>query len=299
MNNRKSFLYAIGIFFLISLVLTFLSRTIYNYNLPTVSVSLPTQGELINTVTGSAEVECINSYFVYSHITGRVSDISVVGGQNVKKDQELMLIETEEGSIPILAKTDGVITAIGGINEGMFVSNTQNVILFEIGEVSNEWNVYLKISQEEREQIALNNKAHLKIDGVSEEVIGNVKEISTYKNANEEGYLVLINFIVEEGNPLGKKADIEVKNESITYDSIIPNYALRKDAKGYFVLVMKEQKNVLGTDYIAQRVSVDLLETDSSFCAVVGLTPDMLVIESETRTIGDGDRVKYEESGEN
>lgn len=34
MNNKKSFLNAIGIFFLISLVLTFLSRTIYNYNLP-------------------------------------------------------------------------------------------------------------------------------------------------------------------------------------------------------------------------------------------------------------------------
>lgn len=78
------------------------------------------------------------------------------------------------------------------------------------------------------------------------------------------------------------------------YDTLVPAAALCKDATGWYVLVLRENDSVLGEDYKAYRMSVDLLGTDGTYCAVRGLPADEYVIITSTGEIADGSCVFYE-----
>lgn len=81
------------------------------------------------------------------------------------------------------------------------------------------------------------------------------------------------------------------------YDAIIPLEALHKDKKGYYVFTIQEKESVLGSNYLAVRTSVDLLESDDTHVAVIGVYSDMPVVVSSTKEFGEGDRVNYKDSG--
>ena len=85
--------------------------------------------------------------------------------------------------------------------------------------------------------------------------------------------------------------------ESVEYDALIPASALRTDAAGYYVLVLHKEDSVLGKGYVAHRISVDLLDSDKTYCAVRGLPTDETVIVSATSEIADGSKVCYEGEG--
>ena len=94
-NNNKKFIRAMGIFFGIVLLLTFFSKTIYNFNLPTVTVTLPTGGKLVDIVEGSAPITYADSHNIYAKMDGKVKNIFIIGGQEVKKGQPLMELEPD------------------------------------------------------------------------------------------------------------------------------------------------------------------------------------------------------------
>ena len=79
---------------------------------------------------------------------------------------------------------------------------------------------------------------------------------------------------------------------------MIPAVSLRKDSQGYYVLVLQEEDSVLGNGYVAHRMSVDLLNSDETYCAVRGLPADETVITASSSEITDGSKVYYEEEGE-
>ena len=72
---------------------------------------------------------------------------------------------------------------------------------------------------------------------------------------------------------------------------------MRKDSVGYYVLALKKEDSVLGNSYVAHRVSVDLLNSDETYCAVRGLPTDEAVIIASTCEITDGSKVYYEGDG--
>lgn len=72
---------------------------------------------------------------------------------------------------------------------------------------------------------------------------------------------------------------------------------MKKDSVGYYVLVLKKEDSVLGNGYVAHRVSVDLLNSDETYCAVRGLPTDEFVIIDSTSEIIDGSKVYYGGNG--
>jgi hypothetical protein len=60
------------------------------------------------------------------------------------------------------------------------------------------------------------------------------------------------------------------------------------------VLVLQQSDSVLGNGYEAKRMSVDLLDSDETYCAVRGLPTDESVIIASTGDITDGSDVYYE-----
>lgn len=96
---------------------------------------------------------------------------------------------------------------------------------------------------------------------------------------------------------LGQKASFEMKRNSALYNTVIPSSALRKDSNGWYCLVLRSHKTIMGEEFRAFRVDLNLLEAGDSQAAVEGaLTKDEPVITGSDRVFGAGDRVRPVES---
>lgn len=286
------------ILFTLLLVLTFISKSLYNYRLPVVTASLPKQGKLAFTVEGTSEITYAYVESFYADIDGRIKEILVKTGEKVRKGQPLIRFELSgTGKMyDVTAAKDGIITSITA-DKGMYVSSMQNTILYEIAEKSEEWVCSLIISDDQLEHISMKSVPVLEILSRNETVEGEIRSITAYANQNVEGYKVNITVRMADDSLAGERVNVTVKEDGELYDTLIPAEALCKDAAGYYVLVLQENDSVLGEGYKARRMSVDLLESDESYCAVRGLPTDELVIIASTGEIADGSNVFYEGDG--
>jgi len=297
-RRKKSFKKIFLVLAVTLLALTFFSKSLYNYRLPVVEVTSPKQGELCFTVEGRGVFDYAHIDSFYAEIDGRVREILISEGDEVRKGQCLMRFQMNETgeTYDVVAAESGIITSIG-VKQGMYVSSMQNTVLYEIAEKSEEWACYLIISEEQREYVDPDSTPVLYIRSRNETVEGEILSIAGYVGQNQTGYKVNIKVSLDDATLYGEKVDITIKNESMVYDALIPVAALRKDATGYFVLVMQQDDGVLGNGYEARRMSVDLLDSDESYCAVRGLPLDERVIIASTGEVKDGSDVFYEGDG--
>lgn len=96
MDKTKKLTISLSIFFSIALILTFFSNTIYNYNLPLVTVAMPGKGKLVHKVTGNSEIVYKDSYKIYSNIEGEIDEIYVDENQFIEKGEAIMRIIPKE-----------------------------------------------------------------------------------------------------------------------------------------------------------------------------------------------------------
>lgn len=297
-EKKSSFAQLFGVFLGIVLVLTFFSKSIYNYRLPDVSIAMPKQGKLSFTVEDTAEISYSHVDSAYADIDGRVKDILVQAGDEVKKGQCLMQFEAAETRKinDIVAEDDGIITSVG-VKKGMYISSMQNIILYERAKISEEWTIAVFVTDEQLEYVSKDSIVNVQVEELSESFTGKIQSIVPYADQSKTGYRVQITIISKNAEIAGKKAKVTIKKESEQYDVIIPVAALRKDSAGYYVLVLKKEESVLGNGYVAHRVSVDLLNSDETYCAVRGVPTDEPVIIASTSEIADGSKVYYEGDG--
>lgn len=294
-NNGKVYRRVLIAFLVIVLLLTFFSKSIYNYRLPVVTTAVPKQGELDFQVESTGEVSYAALSSCYAEEDGIIQEIFVGVGDIVKKGQRLMQMKvpgtdkTEE----IIAPEDGIIASIG-TEKGKYVSYMANEALYMLAEKSGEWSVLLQLTEEEAEKVERGSKAMVNLSGGNTLLEGNVAEISAYENETFSGYQVDVRFRHEDFSIVGQKADIRIKKDNKLYDTLVPVSSLRKDTKGYYVLVLQADDSILGTGYKARRNSVDLLDSDESYCAVEGVPEDAVVIVAATKEIAAGDHVYYE-----
>ncbi len=95
-KRRKSIGKAALIFLAVMLLLTFFSNTINNFSLPKVTYETPLSGALIREVSGSGSVEAKTVHDFYLSVGRKVTKVSVQAGDEVKRGQSLMSLETSD-----------------------------------------------------------------------------------------------------------------------------------------------------------------------------------------------------------
>ncbi len=96
----------------------------------------------------------------------------------------------------------------------------------------------------------------------------------------------------------GQKVEITVRNESTSYDIVIPNSAIIKesDTAGY-VYVLRVRERALGTEEYVEKVNVGILDSDDLNSAVDRLYPDDEVVEYSSGVLEDGEKVRSDPEG--
>lgn len=92
---------------------------------------------------------------------------------------------------------------------------------------------------------------------------------------------------------LGTVTGYSCTKQSDMFAKVIPLEGLRRDMKGYYCLVARSRSSILGEEFLAERVDVQVLYRGSREVAVEGAVFDEdRVIIRENQTIGEGVRVR-------
>lgn len=93
--------------------------------------------------------------------------------------------------------------------------------------------------------------------------------------------------------PFGAMCHFTCRKQSEIFPKVIPLAGLRKDMEGYYCLIARTRTSILGEEFRAERVDVELLYLGSNEAAVEGsIFEEDMVIVGENKGISAGSRVR-------
>ncbi len=101
---------------------------------------------------------------------------------------------------------------------------------------------------------------------------------------------------VTGGVSVGQNLNLTIGERGQTYDTVVPNTAVKEDSNGKFVLTVEAKSSPLGNRYIARRCDVQVLASDETNTAVTGLMGGEWIITTSAKPIGAGTQVRLAES---
>jgi multidrug resistance efflux pump len=112
------------------------------------------------------------------------------------------------------------------------------------------------------------------------------------EDKDQPGVVRQLVFDVNGDVALGQQVTINIYKQGRNYDQIVPNAAIREDASGRFVLAMRQKSGPLGSRYTLERVSVTVLESDSTRSAIsAALEYGMPIVTAANKPVAAGSRV--------
>ncbi len=103
----------------------------------------------------------------------------------------------------------------------------------------------------------------------------------------------IVTFELKGDVTVGSELTLSVGQKSASYDTVVPNSAIRSDTNGKFVLVVQAKSSPLGNRYVARRVAVEVLAEDDLNSAVSGdLAYDDYVITTSNAPVKNGELVR-------
>ena len=94
----------------------------------------------------------------------------------------------------------------------------------------------------------------------------------------------------------GQSLSFTIGDKSQSYDTVLPNSAIREDNDGKFVLVVDSKNTPLSVRYTARRVNIEVIASDDTQSAVSGLYGSEFVITNSTTPISDKQQVRLAEN---
>ncbi|MBH1939606.1 hypothetical protein I5677_01705 [Mobilitalea sibirica] len=216
----------------------------------------------------------------------QISELNMQGYQIdlEQKEKELEAInQLLECSGEVTSSYEGILLSVG-LEEGMTTSGEE---LIKIG-VGDYW-FKADFDREKAVNVAVGDDVKVAIAGENEGMEVDIISVTT----NGNGVTELKTSLPKGDYYLGQKAELQITGQSEIYDLCIPIQALREDNTGHYVLVTREQEGILGTEMIADRISVEVLDKNNYTVAVDGaLSRNSNVITDSSKYIRAGDKVR-------
>ena len=278
-KGKKLILKIIAWFTGLVLIITFFSRTIYNFGLPNVTVDYAKSGSIVKRVSGQGIIELVEQQNYYSDNDGKIT-LFFSEGDEVKKAEKLYEISYEDEdsnlkTVKAYAMEDCLITS-SYTNTGAKVTKNMPILtaatlnkayIVKIGLLDN----YDFINKDSKVKLSIKSAAQYNIEGL-------VKKVR-YENGMKNIYIEF------EGTGLmgGELAEINAINVSERYDYVIPNSAVRRDSIGSYILTVTKKQGAFGDEYIANRLNVFIIDYDdtNSAISIGGEFTEPIIINSD------------------
>ncbi len=204
--------------------------------------------------------------------------------------QKKKLLELEEAGGKLAAPQAGMITEVY-IQTGQRTTDTAAVTLTD---TSAGLYYTAEIEKDELDYAAVGDAVVLKKEG-KERGSFQIDAIEMMENGNA---LVTVRMDAEAAEEfrLGEALSMEIRQEVLLHSSAVPVTALHEENGQYYVYVTEQVETVLGEEYRARRIEVELLDKNDSYAAIEEgtLAKDAQVIVDSSRYIDAGSKVRLQ-----
>lgn len=204
--------------------------------------------------------------------------------------QKKKLLELEEAGGKLVAPQAGMITEVY-IQTGQRTTDTAAVTLTD---TSAGLYYTAEIEKDELDYAAVGDAVVLKKEG-KERGSFQIDAIEMMENGNA---LVTVRMDAEAAEEfrLGEALSMEIRQEALLHSSTVPVTALHEENGQYYVYVTEQVETVLGEEYRARRIEVELLDKNDSYAAIEEgtLAKDAQVIVDSSRYIDAGSKVRLQ-----
>lgn len=212
-------------------------------------------------------------------ITKAENDLEV---QRAKFEQ----FKSTQGVNEIKADYEGRISKLA-LAAGATINTTEAVAV--IDDAQARYDLRATIPAEQAKALVIGDRADVSMGNIgwAQAILREIRE-----DKDQPGVVKQLVFDVEGEVALGQQVSINIYKQGRNYDMIVPNAAIRQDASGSFVLAMRQKNGPLGSRYTLERVSVTVLESDSTRSAISGaLDWGMPIVTAANKPVEAGSRV--------
>lgn len=202
---------------------------------------------------------------------------------DVKKQELDEVRKLMDGSGEVRSPDKGVVTFVG-MESGRMTTGEE---MIRLG--AGDYVFRAEFDREDAANIAEGDTADISLAGKKAVIEVEIEKITM----NENGMSEMMAKMPEDEYLLGEKAGFKITTESEQFDQCIPIQALREDNYGDYVLITREQEDILGTQLVAERLNITILDKGSRTVAVDGtISSKSQVITDSNKSINAGDRIR-------
>ncbi len=205
--------------------------------------------------------------------------------KQLKEYQELL---NADGMV--YPEKEGIITSIA-VSPGERISDGAAVVMADL---DSPLQFSASLTAEQKKYVSQGDSVTLKLGSTTIEATADYIEESEMSPGT---YQVTV-FLEEGEGELGESGTLTTEARTDTYSCVVPLEAVYTDEnQRKYVLVMDERSGILGSEFIARKVYVNVMDQNDSQAALEegGLSGEEEVIVDYTGEIEDGDVVRYKE----
>ncbi len=225
-----------------------------------------------------------------AQVTTRADSTAAIYELDIKQIQKqiagLYAIQKQKGEIK--AENDGVISGIqvevGGRTSDMaaiLMTDTQRPCQFKFS-----------ITKEQGKYVHLNDTVSLKLNGQSD-----MEVTVDYFTENMQGGYDLICMLPEGVGKPGLSGSIQKSVQGEYHELTLPVDAVFEESNGYYIYTLNEKDGILGSEYYAERIKVQVKDKNDRFVALESgtISADTKVITYTTKELKQGESVRPQE----
>ena len=231
---------------------------------------------------------------VFETSLGDASSLDLQNSKKAIEEQQKVVDElmAQADGQEVTANVSGKVTAIN-VTAGN--SAGADTALATLTVVDRGYTVKIAVTADQAKQVTIGDTATI-TNYYSGDITATLENIANDPQNPGKGKLLVFR-LSGEGVEAGSNITLSIGQRSATYDTLVPNSALRNDANGDFVLVVTAKNTPLGNRYTATRVGVTVLAKDDTKSAVTGLSSGDFVITTSTAPIEAGTQVRLVDNG--
>lgn len=217
-------------------------------------------------------------------------DLAAARKKIEEKEKKLEEMVSKQSETEIKSPVDGVVEEIKLTAGNSFEVNDELMVINISGE---GFTANYKADSEKIKRISKGQTFSLfeSRDDVSV-VLSDMK-----KDKNDTKSTVLTFTLTGDDVVAGKTVKIDIGDEPVQMENVVPKTAVKEDSKGKFVYVVKSKSSPLGNRYIVQRIDVNVTASDDTKAALSGEFGDSAdyIITASSKPFNPGDQVRLSE----
>ncbi len=179
------------------------------------------------------------------------------------KKKQIADLKNDTAETEIISPVGGTVSSVGIVAGDEAEADT---VAFEITMTDMGYTMETSITNSQAARLRVGQEAEVQYYYWGDKPLVRISRIVS--DPQSGGKNKLVTFTVEGDVSDGTTLTLAIGSSGQSYDSVVPNSAIREDANGKFILKVVSKSSPLGNRYYAERVDVEVLASDATKSAI-------------------------------